>query len=173
MTDFAWWKMGSPNQPSNMDVGLGRGYPFLVPLQGVQVENRASQTGIVFTGTSASLINQPMAAEQAIAVHYVDVQAAGAGLVTIELSTGLTGVLGAALHVALLSPADTANSRVNALQFSGTVSGAERLTRTLTTGLYGIVIYRDAGYDDMSAGQYTLTGPRTPAEPVAGGEPGR
>lgn len=172
LTDFAWWKLGSPNTPTSMDVGVARGNPFLQPLAGVQVENRASQSGITFNGTAGSLTSQPMANGQAIAVHYVDVQAGGAGLVTIELSTNLTGLLGAGLHVALISPADTANARVNSLQFSSTVSGGERLSRSLAAGLYGLVVYRDTGNEGMGAGTYTLTVRRTPAELVAGGAPG-
>lgn len=175
-TDFAWWKLGSPNQPTSMDVGVSQGDPFLVHLLGVLVENRASQLGLTFNGSSAMLQNQPIAAEQVIAAHYLDVQSGGAGSVTIVLTTNLpNGSLGTGLHVALLSPVDSAGSRNQALGFSSTVDGVERLSRTLTTGLYGIVVYRDTGLDGnwTNSGLYSLRVLRTPTvELVAGGVAG-
>lgn len=167
-TDFAWWKLGTPNQPANLDVGIAMGTVNGIPA-GVRVENRASTAGINFVGSPDVLSSRLMSQDQAVAVHYLNVQAAGAGPVTIELTTNATGSLGAGLHVALLPPADSSGARVNALQFSTTVNGVERLSRTLTTGLYGVVVYRDVFWENMNTAIYDLNVRRTPAELVAGG----
>jgi subtilisin family serine protease len=168
-TEFAWWNLGSASpKPSSLDAGIIRAPIFASPAS-VRVENRASTTGVAFTGATVSIASQSVVLDQALAVHYLDVQVAGAGPVTIEMTTSATGSLGAGLHVALISSADSAGARNNALQFSGTVNGVERLSRNLPTGLYGLVVYRDVLWEGMGSATYTLTIRRTPAELVAGG----
>jgi subtilisin family serine protease len=172
VTDYAWWNLNSPNpRPASLDIGMSRGN-LLAPTS-LTVENRATTTGVTFSGTTQTIASQSVAANQAIAPHYLNVQAAGAGSITIELTTDLTSTGHPGLRLELISPADSAGGRLDAFaQSSPILINTERLTLTLAAGLYGIVVVRDGFVDGLGAGTYTLTVRSTPAELVAGGVAG-
>jgi hypothetical protein len=168
-TEFAWWKLGSPSTPASMDVGIVRGFPG--PL-GFRVENQASNTVIAYDGGPSTVLTASMGQNQATAPVLLTIGAAGAGHISIEMNTSVTGGLGAGLHVALISLADTAGTRSNALANTQTMGGDERLERTLAAGNYGLVIYRDSNWEGMGPADFSVTIRRTPPELVAGGAPG-